>query len=178
VTLAVDHRALGRQAVLARGSRGGRGTLTAAMPAPFVHRLRVRYGECDPQGWVFNAHYLSFFDVAITELWREAIGPYAGMAEQGVDMVVAEATLRFRSPARFDELIDVALEIARLGTTAMTTRFRITNAGGTVVEGEVRHVFIAIDGGGKVPIPRSIRGGLEPYVAEQPSASPAEPVDH
>ena len=130
------------------------------MPAPFVHRLRVRYGECDPQGWVFNAHYLSFFDVAITELWREAIGPYAGMAEQG------------RADA------ERAIELARLGTTAMTTRFRITNAGGTVVEGEVRHVFIAIDGGGKVPIPRSIRGGLEPYVAEQPTAAPVEPVDH
>jgi acyl-CoA thioester hydrolase len=28
------------------------------MPAPFVHELRVRYGECDPQGIVFNANYL------------------------------------------------------------------------------------------------------------------------
>ena len=35
----------------------------------------MRYGECDPQGIVFNANYLAYFDVAFTELWREAIGP-------------------------------------------------------------------------------------------------------
>jgi len=37
-------------------------------PAPFVHPLRVRYGECDPQQIVFNANYFAYFDVAMTEL--------------------------------------------------------------------------------------------------------------
>ena len=41
---------------------------------PFVHEIRVRYGECDPQGIVFNANYLAYFDVAFTELWRAAVG--------------------------------------------------------------------------------------------------------
>ena len=41
----------------------------------FRHLLRVRYGECDPQNIVFNANYLLYFDVAFTELWREAVGP-------------------------------------------------------------------------------------------------------
>src|SRR3712207_6949070 len=45
----------------------------------FVHRLRVRYSECDPQGVVFNAHFVTYFDIALTELWREANGPYGGM---------------------------------------------------------------------------------------------------
>jgi hypothetical protein len=66
--------------------------------AAFVHELRVRYGECDPQGIVFNANYLLYFDVAFTELWREAVGPWQEMVERGVDAVVAEANLRFRSP--------------------------------------------------------------------------------
>ena len=43
-------------------------------PAPLRHRLRVRYGECDAQGVVFNAPYLAWFDVAMTELWRAAFG--------------------------------------------------------------------------------------------------------
>src|SRR4030095_16455395 len=46
---------------------------------PFVHRLRVRFHECDPQGVVFNAHYFSYFDVALTEMWREAFGSYANV---------------------------------------------------------------------------------------------------
>ena len=34
----------------------------------FVHELRVRYGECDPQGIVFNPNYLAYFDHTVTEL--------------------------------------------------------------------------------------------------------------
>jgi acyl-CoA thioester hydrolase len=63
----------------------------------------VRYGECDPQGIVFNANYLLYLDVAFTELWRAAVGPWQDMVDRGVDAVVAEANLVFRAPARFDD---------------------------------------------------------------------------
>ena len=43
---------------------------------PFVHRHRVRYHECDPQGIVFNANWLTYFDVTLTEWFREAFGSY------------------------------------------------------------------------------------------------------
>ena len=46
------------------------------MSEPHVHQLRVRYGECDAQGIVFNANYVAYFDVAITELWRDTVGPW------------------------------------------------------------------------------------------------------
>jgi acyl-CoA thioester hydrolase len=61
---------------------------------PFVHRLRVRYVECDMQGHVFNAHYFTWFDVANTEFWRAAIGSYSKMNDAGIDVVVAEAGAR------------------------------------------------------------------------------------
>ena len=70
----------------------------------FVHELRVRYGECDPQGIVFNPNYLAYFDHTVTELWRaSAIGSWDTMVERGLDVVVGEANLRFRAPARFDD---------------------------------------------------------------------------
>ena len=52
--------------------RHGPASLGAQPALPFSHRLRVRYGECDAQGIVFNANYLAYVDVALTELWREA----------------------------------------------------------------------------------------------------------
>src|SRR2546428_5985566 len=52
-------------------------------PAPFVHPLRVRYAECDPQRIVFNANYFAYFDVGMTELWRAAIGSYSEMMRRG-----------------------------------------------------------------------------------------------
>src|SRR3712207_5674038 len=96
--------------------RRGESVRSRAVPEAFVHRLRVRYSECDPQGVVFNANYLTYFDIALTELWREAIGPYAQMTEGGVDMVVAEARARYLAPARFDELLGIAVTPTRLGT--------------------------------------------------------------
>src|SRR3954451_24482027 len=112
------------------------------MARAFRMQLRVRYGECDPQGVVFNANYFSYFDLVLTEAWREAIGPYGDMVEQGTDLVAAEASARFLGPARFDDLLDAEWRITRLGTTAMSTRIDLSTGGNAVVEGEMRHVFI------------------------------------
>ena len=60
------------------------------MGEPFRHRLRVRYHECDPQGVVFNANYLAYFDIALTELWRDAVGGYASLAEGELRHVLIE----------------------------------------------------------------------------------------
>jgi acyl-CoA thioester hydrolase len=135
---------------------------TAETAAPFVHRLRVRYAECDPQGVVFNAHYLAFADHALTELWRELFGGYAAMLDRGVDVVVAEAHVRFRAPARFDEELRVAVTAVHLGTTSMMLRDEITRAvdGAPVAEVEVRYVWVQRAGGEKTPIPDWARGPL------------------
>ncbi len=133
-----------------------------AVAQPFVHTLRVRYAECDLQGVVFNAHYMTYLDEAMTELWRRSVGGgYQDMVAAGTDMVVAEARLRFRSPARFDDEVSIEAQTTRLGTTGMTTDLRIARDGEILAEAELRHVFVATDGSGKVPIPDEVRRGLE-----------------
>ena len=84
---------------------------------PFVHRLRVRYHECDRQGIVFNAQWFAYFDVTLTELWRAAFGSYDALVAEGSDVVVVDAQARFLAPARFDEELDLSYAIERLGTT-------------------------------------------------------------
>jgi acyl-CoA thioester hydrolase len=128
---------------------------------PFVHRLRVRFHECDPQGVVFNAHYFAYFDIALTELWREAVGSYAAMMDQGVDLQVVEATARYKAPARFDDLVDVTIEVTKLGTTSMVTSLAIRRGDTLLVEGELAHVFVDRETLTKIPIPDGIRAALE-----------------
>jgi acyl-CoA thioester hydrolase len=130
----------------------------------FVHRLRVRYSECDPQGVVFNANYVTYFDIALTELWREAIGPYAEMIAAGADMVVAEAQVRYRAPAGFDDILDIAVVPTRLGNTGMTTEMEVRRGDVLVAEGQMRHVFVEAGSGAKRPIPDDVRRGLEGYM--------------
>jgi acyl-CoA thioester hydrolase len=127
--------------------------------------LRVRYGECDMQGIVFNAHYLAWFDVANTELWRDAVGSWAALTEQGLEAVVAEARLRFRAPARFDEEVVLRTTLAALGETSMTTTCDVVRDGELLVAGELRHVFLDGTTWEKVRIPDWVRSRLEPYSA-------------
>jgi acyl-CoA thioester hydrolase len=123
--------------------------------------MRVRYNECDPQGVVFNANYLTYFDITITEMWRE-LGGYQAMVDAGADVVVAEVRVRYRSALRFDEQFEVRATIARLGSTSITTEMVVDRDGETIAEGELRHVFID-PGGAKAPIPERIREGLSRF---------------
>lgn len=112
---------------------------------------------------VFNGQYLFLYDVAFTELFREAGCPYDEVLAAGADVVVAEAQLRFLAGARFDDLLDIELPIAKLGTTSMTVTPTFRVDGRAMVEGEVRHVFVDPASNGKREIPDDVRRALEPY---------------
>ncbi len=133
------------------------------MSAPFTHELRVRYGECDPQGIVFNANYLLYFDVAFTELWRVAVGRWAEMNAHDLDAVVANATLDFRAPARNDDVLTVALAVEQLGTSSITTSMRIARGEELLVEGTLRHVIVDTETWRPAQMPDWIRTGLQRY---------------
>jgi acyl-CoA thioester hydrolase len=134
------------------------------MGEPFVHRLRVRYAECDAQGVLFNAHYLAYIDHTVTELWRAAYGGYERMLDRGVDVVVAEARLRFLGSARFDEEVDAEMLVTHLGTTSLRSRNRLLRTDGDVLmEADVRHVWIDRESKLKTPIPDWARAGIEPW---------------
>jgi acyl-CoA thioester hydrolase len=146
------------------------------MPA-FVHHLRVRYNECDAQGHVFNANYLVYFDVTLTELWREALGSYEALTADGLDLVVAEVTVRFRAPARFDDELEITLELERLGNTSMVSAIAIARDRETLAEGHIVHIFVRADRlGEKAPIPDHVRRMLQRYGAEDPDSRAKRPL--
>jgi acyl-CoA thioester hydrolase len=136
--------------------------------APFRHRIRVRFNECDGQGVVFYANYLVYFDVAITELWRASSGEgYAGMIATGTDAMVAEANIRYRASARFDDELDLVGQVTRIGTTSTVTRLtaeRVSD-GQVLVEADLRHVFIDLKTLEKTEIPDEVRAGLGKFAA-------------
>jgi acyl-CoA thioester hydrolase len=136
------------------------------VPEPFRHRIRVRFNECDGQGVVFYANYLMYFDVAMTELWREAFGDgYAGMIASGTDAMVAEANIRYRASARFDDELDLVARVTRIGTTSSVTALtaeRISDRA-VLAECDLRHVFIDPETLEKTEIPEEVRAGMAKY---------------
>jgi len=144
--------------------------MTGSPPTqPFVHRLRVRYHECDAQGIVFNANYVAYFDVTLTELWREAFGSYAAMYDSGVDLVVGEVGVRYHAPAAFDDEIDLCLTITRMGTTGMTSSIDVRRGDELLISGFIRHVFVTVGTTEKTPIPDEVRAALAPWTVTEPA---------
>jgi acyl-CoA thioester hydrolase len=136
------------------------------MAEPFRHEIRVRYAECDAQGCVFNANYLTYFDVAMTEFWRETGYSYNEMMAAGLDMVVAEAGVRYRRPVFFDEIAAIEVRIARLGTTSAAIALDVVCNGELRAEGTLRYVFVRHGTSDPTEIPDEVRATMAPYLLE------------
>lgn len=125
-----------------------------------MHRLRVRYSECDSQGVVFNANYLLYFDVAVTEFWRDRLGGYAEMLDRGVDTMLVQSNVGYRRSAKADDEIDVRLRVASLGTTSMALGATVERDGELLTEAELHYVFVDPASLTKTAIPPEIRAAL------------------
>ena len=126
------------------------------MSEPVV-RVRVRYYEVDMQGIVFNSHYYAWMDLSHTEWIRERLGPLTELYRRGVDVMVAESSCRFRASARFDEEIDIAVDLESLTTTSMTTVHTFSRGETVLAEGRIRHVCVDRESWSKTPWPDDVR---------------------
>lgn len=104
--------------------------------------LRVRYQECDGQGIVFNAHYLAYVDMCSFEAEKALFGSHAEFLAHGIDVVVAEANVKFRSPARYDDELVVSQYPNHLGTTSLVFDFEIHRGETLIAAATVRYVFV------------------------------------
>ena len=111
----------------------------------FNHKLRVRFGETDLQGIVFNANYLTYYDVAWTEYFRALGLDYKNMIETGLDTVLARTTMEFKAPASFDEILEVHVRVSSIGNTSLTFEFEIYREGEDVLIGAASSLYVCID---------------------------------
>ena len=133
-----------------------------------LHRLRVRWAEVDMQGIVFNAHYLMYFDVGMTEYWRALALPYAeAMQALGGELYVRKATLEFAASARMDDEVDVALRCERIGHTSMTMTGAIFRGERALVGAEIVYVFADPATQTARPVPAALRELIQRYEAGQ-----------
>jgi acyl-CoA thioester hydrolase len=110
-------------------------------PFRFCHRLRVRWGECDMQGIVFNPHYMAYVDAALTEYWRAVGLPYPqAFAQLGTDTFMVAANQTYADAARFDDELDVWLRTEYLGNTSLRLAFAIHREADRLFHGTATYV--------------------------------------
>ena len=133
------------------------------MSEAFRYYLRVRYNECDAQKVVFNARYGDYVDLAVGE-WFRALGYAAEMVSGDLDYQLVKQTLEWKHPARYDDVLEIAVVARHLGNTSFTLGCEFRVAGGeTRVIATAETVYVLIDHRtlAKRPLPDELRASLQ-----------------
>jgi acyl-CoA thioester hydrolase len=112
--------------------------------------LRVRYAETDAMGIVHHATYPVWMELGRSDFLRELGQSYAEWEARGVRLVVNEIRVRFRSPARYDELVKVHTWLRETGRRRIIFAYRIEREGVLLAEGESIHLVAGTDNRARV----------------------------
>lgn len=124
--------------------------------------LRVRYAETDRMGVVYHANYLAWCEVGRTEYIRTLGVSYAELEARGLLLAVADASLRYHAPARYDDVVRVDTSIGEVRSRTVTFEYLITNVatGSRLVT--ARTALVSMDRDGRtIAMPADFRRQLE-----------------
>ena len=110
--------------------------------------IRVRYAETDQMRVVYHANYLVWFEIGRVELMRQQGLNYSQMeAEEGCGIAVAEARVRYKAPARYDDELTIETELAKARGPVIHFRYRVVRDSDKALlcEGETIHIVVGRD---------------------------------
>jgi acyl-CoA thioester hydrolase len=115
------------------------------MTTPFRYYLRVRYQDCDAQHVVFNARYGEYADLACFEFFRAALPrPTDGM-DGTFEAQTVRQVVEWKSPARFDYVLEMSIWASRIGTTSFVLSAEIRRAGEPDILATTETTYVRVD---------------------------------
>ena len=97
-------------------------------------QLRVIYGDTDQMGVVYYANYLRYFEAARNEFIRAKGLRYRDFEERfGLLLPVAEASVSYKSPARYDDLLTVEISLGETRRASARFEYRLLRDDGTLL---------------------------------------------
>jgi acyl-CoA thioester hydrolase len=110
--------------------------------------IRVRYAETDRMGLLHHANYLVYFEQGRTELLRAQGLTYKDMEDQGWLLVLTQLEVRYRSPARYDDLLTLRTIVERVTAVRIDHRYEVLRDGTLLADG--KSTLACVDRAGKL----------------------------
>ena len=141
--------------------------------------LSVYYEDTDLSGFVYHANYLRFMERGRTECLRLAGAALAALeAPEPTAWAILAADIRFRRPARLDDMVEVHTRLLTLSGARMTAAQQILLEGEVLVEARIEACIITLTGKAR-RIPDAVRQLLTPLLYEAPTSNgPPLPLDN
>ena len=108
--------------------------------------IRVRYAETDRMGLLHHANYLVYFEQARTELLRSRGFTYKTMEDEGFLLVLTKASVRYKSPARYDDVLTLRTIVTRTTAVRIEHRYEVYRNEALIAEGETTLACVDRDG--------------------------------
>jgi len=125
------------------------------------HTIRVRYGECDMQRVVFNAHYFAYCDDAVDTWFRAVLAPAGGGFEDiGFDFMLKKAELVWHAPLVFGATADLDCSVSRWGNTSFDVSIEGSAGGEPRFSATITYVSTVPHENRPQPVPPSVRAAL------------------
>src|SRR3954453_6305576 len=97
--------------------------------------IRVRYAETDRMGLLHHANYLVYFEQGRTELLRALGYSYKDLEDRGYLLVLTKCEVKYRSPARYDDLLTLRTTVVRTTAVRIDHRYELFCEGRLLAEG-------------------------------------------
>jgi acyl-CoA thioester hydrolase len=110
--------------------------------------IRVRYAETDRMGLLHHANYLVYFEQARTELLRAHGVTYKDLEDQGFLLVLTKAGVRYKSPARYDDVLTLRTTVTRTTAVRIEHKYEVLRDGTLLAEGET--TLASVDRNGRL----------------------------
>ncbi len=108
--------------------------------------VRVRYAETDRMGLLHHANYLVYFEQARTELLRDQGLTYKDMEDAGFLLVLTKVEVRYKLPARYDELLTIRTTVVRSTPIRIEHKYEVMREGRLLAEGNTTLACIDREG--------------------------------
>ena len=132
---------------------------------PYRYPHRVTFAECTVGDHIYHARYLDLLEAARGEFLRH-IGPTVREL-QLMDRIfpVIECRLRYKAPARYDDLLEIAVWPTAVEKIRLNFAHRVTRpaTGTVIVEAETFHVCTSTADRPK-RIPEAMVTALQPWL--------------
>lgn len=116
--------------------------------AKSVVRMRVHYVEVDRMGFLHHSNHLRYFERGREEFCRRRAAAYREMEDAGVLVVVVDANLQYKTPLKYEDVVDVELVLAEVKHASLTFEYcvRRVSDGALAATGKTRHAFVSREG--------------------------------
>ena len=132
--------------------------------AVFTYSCRVTYADCTIGNHVYYSRYLELLETARGEFFRHLDLPLQQLQQLDIAFPVIECHLRYRSPARYDDVLRIELWPTQVEGVRLGFGFRIHNQAGTLIlDGETLHVCAGLNEKPK-RLPADLCERLEPEI--------------